>query len=313
MIRFLALPALALAVAGALPAADPLPLEPGNYWVYREERSGQSFTIRVSQPVWFQDGRTYHYLSGYAGDKALVRYNEFGNLVSLNEETGQESIVIGFGERAPGWWASHGRPCEIEGQIQRGNSTYEGPSGRWAQATAILYRTFTCADAGVTGELFTENIGMLRRTETSFAGPRTFDLVYARVGNQTIETRDRARFSVSVEQPLDKDELRVTLRIDLGYTPSIRLNFPTSQTFDVALRDESGRIVWAWSDGRGFAQVFEQRPIGNVWSETISIPGRAADLQNHTIEGWLTTAPGEAKFAATVPMPAPRIAGAEKP
>lgn len=148
---------------------------------------------------------------------------------------------------------------------------------------------------------------MLRRVVTTISGPRTFDLVYARVGTQIIETRDRGRFSVAVDQPAegsaDEDSLRVTLRIDLGFSPSIRLRFPSSQVFDVALRDAAGKTVWQWSDGKAFDQAAQEVAIGNSWNETVRVPRAARDLTGYTIEGWLTTTPGEPRFAATAPVP----------
>ncbi len=307
MFRFLALPALLFAAVSALPAAEHLPLDMGNYWIYRDERSGETFEVRVSQPIWLQNGRTYHYLNGYAGQRVIARIDERGNLAVLDEETGTESILTGFAESPDTWWTAPARECALEGQTQERRVSYDGPGGRWRQALDIHYRSPNCADAGLTSEIFAPNIGMLRRTVTTIAGPKTFDLVYARVGSQIIETRNRARFSVSVDQPLGEEELQVTLRIDLGFTPFIRLFFPTSQTFDVALRNSSGGIVWSWSDGKSFAQAASERLIGNVWTETVTIPKPAGDLTDFTIEGWLTTAPGEPKFAATAPMPPPRV------
>ncbi len=308
MTRFLTLPALAFAIASTLPASDHLPLEMGNYWIYREERSGETFTVRVGQPVWLQEGRTYHYLLGYAGNSVIARIDEAGNLVAWNDETGTEYLLTGFAEKDSRWWPALSRECNLEGQTQERRIPYDGPGGRWRQSLELRYRSANCADTGITAELFTENVGMLRRTVTSIAGPKTFELIYARVGTQIIETRDRARFSVAVVQPLGKDELQVTLRVDLGFTPSIKLFFPTAQVFDVALRNASGRIVWTWSEGRTFTQAASERLIGNVWTETITVPKPAGDLTDYTIEGWLTTAPGEPKFAATAPMPPPRVA-----
>jgi hypothetical protein len=307
MFRLLSLPALVFALASALPAAEALPLDMGNYWIYRDERSGESFEIRVGQPLWLQNGRIYHQLRGYSSERVFARIDERGNLVVLNDETGTESLLTGFAENAETWWHAPNRECSQEGQTQERRVSYEGPGGRWRQAIDIRYRSANCADAGATAEIFAPNIGMLRRTVTTIAGPKTFDLVYAHIGNQIIETRDRARFSVSVDQPVGKDELQVTLRVDLGFTPFIKLFFPTSQTFDVALRNSSGGIVWSWSDGKVFATAMREQLIGNVWTETVIIPKPAGDLTDFTIEGWLTTAPGEPKFAATTPMPPPRV------
>ena len=298
--------------AWASTAAELMPLSLGNYWVYREARTGETFTIRVGQPVALQSGNVYHYLIGYtASSYVLARIDTNGNLVALDEENGVETLLTGFAEPEGRWWPAPGRgecaTVKQEGQTQEKRMQYDGPGGRWNGALEVRYQSpGGCADTGVLAEQFTENIGMLRRVVTTIAGPRTFDLVYARVGTQIIETRDRGRFSVAVDPPTEADDsLRVTLRVDLGFTSSIRLRFPSSQVFDVALRDAAGKVVWQWSEGRLFDQATREVNIGNVWNETVRVPrpAGAGELTGYTIEGWLTTLPGEPRFAATAPVP----------
>lgn len=311
MKRLLTLAVLAAGLAGAAAAADLLPLDMGNYWVYREDRTGETFTIRVGQPVWMQSGKTYHYLIGYAGDSVIARVDETGNLMALDEEMGAERMLTGFSERDGRWWQAPWRQCLQEGQTQEKRTTYDGPGGRWRNVVEVKYQSSACADAGLISEQFAGNIGMLRRVVTTITGPRTFDLVYARIGTQIIETSDRGRFSVAVERPIGQNHLRASLRIDIGFTPAVRLRFPSAQEFDVALRDVEGKIVWRWSDGRFFDQAAREKLIGNVWAETVTIPLPEGDLQGYTVEGWLTTAPDEPKFAATAPVPPPQVTPAK--
>jgi hypothetical protein len=307
MKRLLTFIAIAAGLAGTTAAAELLPLEMGNYWTYREDRTGETFTVRVGQPIWMRSGKLYHRLVGYAGDWVFARVDETGNLVTLNEETGAERLLTGFAEGDGRWWHAPGRECLQEGQTQEKRTTYDGPGGRWRGVVEVKYQSSACADAGVISEQFAGNIGMLRRVVTTIAGPRTFDLVYARIGTQIIETGDRGRFSATVDHLTGQKLLRVTLRVDIGITPSIRLGFPSAQEFDVALRDATGKVIWQWSDGKFFAQAAREKSIGNVWTETVAIPRPAGDLDGYTIEGWLTTAPGEPKFAATAPIPPPHI------
>lgn len=307
MRQLLAVLAIGFGLAASLPATDLLPLEMGSYWVYQDEKSGESFTIRVGQPVATQDGRVYHYLTGYAGKYVIARVDEAGNLVVLDDQTGGETILTAFGARSGHWWDAPFRDCPQQGQTQEKYIDYSGPAGRWSRVVDVHYRASGCADTGVASEQFAANIGMLRRVVTTIAGPRTFDLVYARVGNQIIETRDRARFSVSVDQPLARNILRVTLRVDIGYTPQLRLRFPSAQEFDVALRDPDGKVVWLWSEGRFFEQSVQEKGIGNLWNAVVEVPRPPGDMVGYTIEGWLTTAPGEPRFAATAPAPPPRV------
>lgn len=298
------LSALAAGLAGG---AELIPLAMGNYWVYQQEQTGETFTIRVGQPVATQSGKIYHHLIGYTPGYVLARIDQGGNLLLLDEETGGEKILTGFAESDGRWWTAPGHACAQEGQTQTKRVEYDGPGGRWQRVVVVKYQSSACADAGILSEQFAENIGLLQRVVSTLSGPRTFDLVYARVGTQIIETRDRGRFSVSVDQPAGQDYLRVNLRIELGFTPSIRLRFPSSQVFDVALRDAAGQIVWRWSDGRFFNQEIRETAIGNVWSETVMVPKPPGDLAGYTVEGWLTTLPTEPKFAAAAPVPPPRL------
>lgn len=80
------------------------------------------------------------------------------------------------------------------------------------------------------------------------------------------------------------------------------------QHLDVAVRDAEGKIVWKWSDGRVFGQGVHEGTLGNVWSATVEVPRPSGSLEGYTIEGWLTRAPDQLKFAATAPAPPPRLA-----
>lgn len=304
MKHLFALGALAAGFAGG---AELIPLSMGNYWVYQHEQTGETFTIRVGQPVATQSGKLYHHLTGYTPGYVLARIDQGGNLLLLDEETGGEKILTGFSEPDGRWWPAPGHACAQQGQTQARRVEYDGPGGRWQRAVVVKYQSSACADVGILSEQFAENIGLLQRVVSTLSGPRTFDLVYARVGTQIIETRDRGRFSVAVDQPAGQDYLRANLRIDLGFTPSIRLRFPSSQVFDVVLRDAAGEIVWRWSEGRFFVQEIRETAIGNVWSETVQIPKPSGDLTGYTVEGWLTTLPTEPKFAAAAPVPPPRL------
>jgi hypothetical protein len=293
---------IAFALSAVASAGEFLPLETGNFWVYRDAQSGHMFTMRVGTPVWLQSGRIYHSLSGYAPGQLLARINEDGHLVAYDEESESERTLTAFTAREGDWWPAPNRECALEGQADRNRSEYAGPAGRYNKTLGVQYRSVSCADAGPTAEQYAENIGLLRRDVTTIAGPRRYDLIYARIGNMTIENRDRGRFTVSVDQPAGKDVWLVTLRLDLGFAPSLPLRFPTAQEFDVAIRDAGGNVVWTWSDGKVFAQSAQQKSLGNLWSVVVEVP-RPAAAEGYTVEGWLTTAPGEAKVAATAPAP----------
>lgn len=288
-------------------AGELLPLEMGNFWTYREEATGQTFTVRVGTPVALRSGRVYHSLEGYTPQRVLARINEAGDLAVYDEETEQESILTAFSSAPTDWWSAPGRECKLQGQTGEKNGSYSGPAGRWNRVVGVDYRSVQCADAGPQQEQFAENIGMLRRVSSTIAGPRTYELIYARVGSLVVENRDRGRFTVSVDQPPDQPVWRVTLRLDIGYTPGIRLRFATGQHVEAVVRDAEGNVVARWSDGRVFDQGLHEVTLSSLWSATVDLPRPSGSVEGYTIEGWLTTVPDQPKFAATAPAPPPRL------
>lgn len=289
-------------------AGEMLPLEMGNFWTYRDAATGQTFTVRVGTPVALQSGRVYHSLQGFTPQRVLARISEAGDLAIYDEESEQERVLTAFSSGSRDWWPAPERECKLEGQVNEKPTSYAGPAGRWNRVLGVQYRSVQCADAGPQLEQFAENIGMLRRVVNTIAGPRTYDLVYARIGSQIIENRDRGRFTVSVDQPLDQPVWQVTLRVDIGLVPGIKLRFIDGQYLDVAVRDAEGKIVWKWSDGRVFPQGVHEMTLGNAWSATVEVPRPSGSWEGYTIEGWLTTAGDQPKFAATAPAPPPRLA-----
>jgi hypothetical protein len=304
--KLLAFVSIPVVLAGGMMAGEFLPLETGNFWIYRHSVTGESFTVRVGIPV-MQSDRVYYSLQGYAGRNVLARVDEQGRLVSPEEETEAETVITAFRGPAGEWWRAEGRECLLEGQTQERRGAHEGPAGRWNEVLEVQYRGVSCADAGPTLEQFAENIGMVRRVVSAITGPQSFDLVYARVGRLAIESGDRGRFTVAAEQAPGEDFWRVTLRLDTGSYPGIRVRLPSAQEFDVALRNAAGQVIWRWSDGRFFPQAVQDKELPNNWAAMVKVPHpNSASLEQYVIEGRLATSPGETGFAAatTVSLPA---------
>ena len=182
-----------------LMGADFFPLQDGNTWTYREAQTGQTFSVRVGQAVTIA-GNVYYKLTGYADSDLLVRVEEvYGALVYWNEARNQENILTSFEPFEGGYWLAPFRTCPDQvGQTQVKPGNHDGPAGPVSDVLEISYRAFGCADVGSLQEQYAGHLGMLRRTQASIAGPRTFDLISARVGNLTIDAAPTGRFSVSV-------------------------------------------------------------------------------------------------------------------
>ena len=292
-------------------AADYLPLAVGNTWTYQSASTGETFQIQVRTPFVIQDN-VYYALNGYGRTQLMVRHDAAGNLVYFDGERNKEILLTSFEPFEGGWWEAPMRDCpQQEGQTQLKRGTHTGAGGNWDNVLEIHYRTFGCADVGTESEQYAENIGMLRRVVTSFAGPRTFNLVYAHVGSQTIEAGANAYFSVSA-QPSATNGWLATVRLDLGTTPTIRLGFPTSQLFDAVLRDEEGKELWRWSTAAIFAQVVTSRQFSGEWSMSFVVPHPDDTTGVYTLEGFLTNDSGP-RFSGAVKVTAPVPAYREGP
>ncbi|MBS1827531.1 MAG: hypothetical protein JST93_19605 [Acidobacteria bacterium] len=309
MIRSLPVALLATLSAGALYGATYLPLANGNTWTYREATTGQSLTVRVGVPLALRNGRVYHSLNGYAQKQLWVRNDENGQLVYLEEDSERETLLTSF-QPGEAWWTSPYRECTQQGQTQAKRTPYNGPGGSWEDTLVIRYRTSICNDAGLDHEQYAENIGMVRRVVHSIAGPRAYELVYARVGTSIIEGGDRGRFSISAVPDPRLRQWQVTLRVDMGFAPSIPVRFPSSQDYDLIVRNSSGVSVYTWSMFRSFAQAERVVNIGTGWTATIDVPWPAPTGDPnalYTLEAFLTTGIDQPKFAATTALVVPQV------
>jgi hypothetical protein len=289
--------------AGVAAAASPdfLPLASGNTWTYRDAASGQTFDVRVGTPLITND-RVYHPLRGFTTKQLFVRVNEFGNLAYWDEEREQELLLTSF-ETSPsiGSFGAYGRQCPASGRAMRDRIDYAGPAGRWS-TQEVQFTPYACADAGELSEQYVENIGMVRRVVQTFAGPQVFDLVYAHLGQQVITAGEASGFSVTAIPSAAGGSWDATLRLDLN--SSISVNFPSSQEYDLRLRDSQGKILWTWSADKIFAQTTHTVNLSR-WKAAVVVPNPPSipeGGQAYVLEAWLTTAPGEAQFAGATTL-----------
>ena len=277
--------------AAILPAANFFPLQNGNSWSYRVAGTQQQFTVQVGAPV-TMDGRDWFPLTGYTPRRLWVRY-EGDRLIYLDESTNAEAMLTSF---LPGdTWPAPMRTCRQSGEAQGTRAKYSGGD----DALEIRYRTYECADAGTISELYAENVGMVERTEQSFAGPRTYQLVSARLVSSVVASAPNGRFTVS-QEGVTADEVVLTLRVQLSPGRPLALSFDSSQEYDIAVSDDAGKVVYRWSASRSFLQSLHTVVVDGEWSAAASIPKPGPGV--YTLQAWLTTATPEPLFAATVPL-----------
>jgi hypothetical protein len=288
--------------------ADFFPLQEGNKWTYREAVTGETFSIRVGQAV-PAGGHTYYKVTGYAESDLLVRVNvedTYRSLVRWDQTRNLEVLLTSFEPFEGGYWLAPARPCpEQAGQTQVQPGVHDGPAGPIADVLEVRYIGPGCADVGPLREQYAEHLGMLRRTQNSIAGPRTFDLVSAQVGNLSIDAAPVSRFSLSVTPPLGSGPASATFRLQVQSSP-LTLSFPSGQEFEFVLKDGAGNLLWTWSSNKTFLQAFHQRTVADEWSESVDIPWPAAadggpQSGDYTVQAYVT-AIGVTPFAATLPV-----------
>jgi len=295
MIRLLA--TTVLLATSTLTAANYLPLENGNSWTYRVAGTKMEFTIRVGTPI-LVNNHEYHSVTGFTDSRVFVR-NAGDSLLMLDEDTGVEKILVSFEPFEGGWWNAHGHMCDTLGQTKLKRGSHNGPAGRIPNVLDVEYRTLGCADTGLLSEQYADNIGLLRRTVQSIAGPRKYDLVSARVGNVSVEGNANGRFTTAIEN-VSSDSIDVRLTIEASPAEPITLSFASGQEYDVAVRNADGKVVYLWSSTALFIQATHTRTITGRWTATVTLPKPMPG--SYTVEGWMTTIRDEGRYAATVPL-----------
>lgn len=295
------------ATAMGASGAEFLPLAPGNHWTYQDAGSGQSFTVQVEANQYYLNQNVYHVLRGYTPNKLLVRTNEYGNLVFWDMEREFEVMLTSFEAVPGGLFDAGGRECPEMGQAQGQRVQHDGPAGRWS-ALEIKYTPFACADAGDISEQFAENIGMVQRVVNTIAGPRTYNLVHAKLGNQLIAAGNPGTFSVAALPGQESGTWTATLRLDQPITSQMKLQFASGQEYELRLRDSDGSVVWTWSADKLFTEAGHSVPVGNGWSANVTVPYPLAIPEGsrvYTLEAWLTNAESDPRFATSTTVEIP--------
>ena len=314
--RYPTLATIAFLGTSALNATEFLPLQPGNYWTYRLSTGGDPLSIRVGTPALI-GGQVYHRLNGYAARPLWVRSAENGNLFYRDEDFDRDILLTSFEIVDQGlvdqalvdqaWFDAPFRPCEQQGQPVTPRGDYLGPAGRFRSVLAIRYRVLNCADTGVEEELYLENVGMLRRTVTTIAGPRSYDLVQARIGNMVLGEAPSAGLQVSANVSLEANRIAATLRfVKVGGAP-ITLQWASSQEHELVLRNSASEVLYRWSDGRAFLPVVRDEVLDAEFVRTIPIELQAPLAAGvYTLEAWLTAGSQGREFSASVAFEVPQ-------
>jgi hypothetical protein len=297
------------------------PLSVGNQWVYgqRGRAAGEPLTVQVAAANQFH-GLTYYQLIGYAEGPAWVRYNAAGELVQYDPAGGPEKLWYPF--FAPDGFSFRSQlavACVQQAALRYRQGEIRVPAGTFSPHLAVEYQPGPCADAGFSEEVFVSGVGMVRRTSLTIAGPRTAELIWARV-NGVVVSAPELSFQLAIDRPLyyadfmpPVDPVRsvpvLTARLTLRNTSSlpVTLQFNSGQQYDLVIRDAAGQQVYQWSQGRAFTLVLSRLELKEgerMFVEEIRLAdraGRTLPPGPYTLEAWLTTSAGKV-YAATVPL-----------
>ncbi len=277
---------------------DYFPLVPGSTWVYRSANGASPLTLRLGQPAEL-GGQTYHRLEGYANSPVLIRQGSQGNFYLWDESARTEAPFLLFdGSEFP----SVALGCKQKGRSEEKATTYKGPVGTSETARVIRYSGGICADAGLTREVFVPYLGMVQRTEISFIGERTLDLVYAQIGGFTYVKEAGVSFALSLT--VIPNQIAAKLIMNNNTDRELLLQFTSGQIYNFVIRNERNEVVYVWSADKLFTAALSQLAVKGeeVWQETL--PTRGLNPGVYSVEGSLVNSDGK-KFSATVSINLP--------
>jgi Intracellular proteinase inhibitor len=287
----------------AAPAAaleDYFPLQPGNQWIYRAASAPNDLLhIEVTGTEKIGD-RTYSVVEGFPGAPRRLRLTEAGDLMLYDVAASREKIWAAFSKPDREPFDSFIDGCSPKAEIESHRAEYKGPVGEFTNALRVRYLPGICADAGFVQETFLPYAGMLERTIQTIAGPRRYDLIYARLGGVTVISQRELAFALTLDKAVYATGEPVLARIALRHSQPapLRIVFSSGQTYELIVRRESGETVFQWSADKSFTQALRAvdfPPGEKNWVEPIP----ALPVGRYIAEAYLATV-GPKAYAASV-------------
>ena len=166
--------AAGLIASGLALAADPdlFPLAVGNRWEYSVEHRAHHVIAEVLA-VREIEGKAWFRVRWLDGNDHWLRVDAQRRLVELDR--GQETLWIDFASQAGELYDTYIAPCTTSAKLV---------ADRSKEGIEIEYPLGSCFDTGLLREVYVPSVGLKERTEASYAGPRTWTLVSARIGGQ---------------------------------------------------------------------------------------------------------------------------------
>ena len=95
-------------------------------------------------------------------------------------------------------------------------------------------------------------------------------------------------------------ELTAQLTVRNTTTDAITLTQPTTQTYDLEIKDANGRVVYRWSADKAFGQVVTSVDLTRELDYTITAPLAKLPAGQYVAQAWLTVSGPERAYSASV-------------
>ena len=305
-------------------AADYFPLAVGNYWEYEVRWQGtirEKYRVEVTGKAYSYHYFTFYRVSRYfphALPESRLVCRTYGNNVYEWPAAGRSLNLWYMLGAAPGstwrFTLDGGEPCysPLSAALENRSEKVSVPAGEFANCVKIVYG-HGCADAGLEAEWFAPGAGLVKRVETTFAGPVETVLTKACVDGEIIPglrlldgfgalaKSDAPSYTANMMPPGIVIPTMEAALVAFNYgLEAITFGFSSSQRFDFVIRDAKGFEWYRWSDGRAFLTVMGSETLLNdrlVYSVKIYLENRmwvgpqAMPLPEglYTLEAFLTS------------------------
>jgi hypothetical protein len=283
-----------MAAALSLFAQDYFPLQKGNQWAFRGSRLQPSMVVEVVDSAEFE-GQEYFGVAGLSGGRAKrwLRKTAEGALVEYDMQSNSTRPFLALqspeGERFP----ANVDECNKAAVIRSKASKVSVPAGSFDNAEEVQYLESNCADAGVVKDYFVPDLGLVKREETSFAGPVIYELVYARINGFISIGQPETAFSLSAVAPVRTDgKITARLTIRNGGPAPLVLHFTSGQIFNFEVINAAGETVYYWAADKLFPAIIQDITVETEknWLVEFTVPNGMRPGK-YKLEGYLTTAP----------------------
>lgn len=289
-------------LAAGVASAQYFPLQVGNQWIYRvDEGPVKDLKVAAIERSEKIDDKEYFVYRGIQGEIARIRMTDQNRLVQLNAD-GSESTWVDFNAGKGISFPTAFDNCTGRGEITSRTESVDILDRAWTDGIRVTYSAASCADAGVQEDLYLPGLGLAERTYQSFTGPRRYKLTYARIGNASVVTSSEYSFRINLDKKTYDPHAVINLRLTLeNWTKTpLTLHFNSGQSFDFAIRNESGETVYYWSANKLFIAVVREESVSGEknWTVTEELDLAPGD---YVLEAWLTTGPKPA-YKAQLPF-----------